>query len=132
MGLHVLALVGALAARGRRGARRRPPLTSAAAGVDVAGLPVGGFGWAESRNAIAPRIAQPLQFEVGRAKWTVSGAKFAFAADLDYTIVAGAPGRGPARRSRSPSRTTGTWSGATFARSTNACHASLAMPSSRG
>jgi L,D-transpeptidase catalytic domain/Putative peptidoglycan binding domain len=83
--LHALALVGALALAGVAAPAAGLPSQTAAAGVDVAGVPVGGFGWAESRNAVRAAIEQPLQFEADGRSWTVSGAKFAFAADLDYT-----------------------------------------------
>jgi lipoprotein-anchoring transpeptidase ErfK/SrfK len=84
--LHVLALVGALALAGVAAPAAGLPSQTAAAGVDVAGVPVGGFGWAESRNAVRDAIEQPLQFEADGRSWTVNGAKFAFAADLDYTM----------------------------------------------
>jgi lipoprotein-anchoring transpeptidase ErfK/SrfK len=83
--LHALALLGALALAGVAAPAAGLPSRTAAAGVDVAGLPVGGFGWADSRNAVRAAIVEPLRFELGEREWTVSGAKFAFAADLDYT-----------------------------------------------
>src|SRR5688500_10146812 len=83
--LHALALLGALALAGVAAPAAGLPSRTAAAGVDVAGLPVGGFGWADSRNAVRAAIVEPLRFELGERQWTVSGAKFAFAADLDYT-----------------------------------------------
>jgi lipoprotein-anchoring transpeptidase ErfK/SrfK len=86
-GLHALALVGALALAGVAAPTAGLPSRTAAVGVDVAGLPVGGFGWADSRNAVRTAIAEPLEFELGERRWTVSGAKFAFAADLDYTTA---------------------------------------------
>jgi lipoprotein-anchoring transpeptidase ErfK/SrfK len=82
---HVLALVGALALAGVAAPAAGLPSRTAAAGVDVAGVPVGGFSWADSRNAVRTAIEQPFVFEVDGRSWTVNGAKFALAADLDYT-----------------------------------------------
>jgi lipoprotein-anchoring transpeptidase ErfK/SrfK len=83
--LHGLALIGALALAGVAAPAAGLPSRTASAGVDVAGLPVGGFGWADSRTAIGAAVAQPLEFEVDARRWTVNPAKFAFGADLDYT-----------------------------------------------
>jgi lipoprotein-anchoring transpeptidase ErfK/SrfK len=85
--LHVLALVGALALAGVAAPAAGRPSHTVAAGVDVAGMPVGGFGWAESRNVVRDAIVKPLEFELGSRSWTVNTAKFAFAADLDYTTA---------------------------------------------
>jgi lipoprotein-anchoring transpeptidase ErfK/SrfK len=86
-GLHVLALVGALALAGVAAPAAGRPSHTVAAGVDVAGMPVGGFGWAESRNLVREALVQPLEFEIDARSWTVSPAKFAFAADLDHTTA---------------------------------------------
>jgi lipoprotein-anchoring transpeptidase ErfK/SrfK len=85
--LHALALVGALALAGVAAPAAGRPSHTVAAGVDVAGMPVGGFGWAESRNLVREALVQPLEFEVEARSWTVSPAKFAFAADLDHTTA---------------------------------------------
>jgi hypothetical protein len=85
--LHGLALVGALALAGVAAPAAGLPSRTAAAGVDVAGLPVGGFGWADSRNAVRDAITQPLEFELDERRWTVSGRKFELAADLDHTTA---------------------------------------------
>jgi lipoprotein-anchoring transpeptidase ErfK/SrfK len=85
--LHLLALIGALALAGVAAPAAGRPSHTVAAGVDVAGVPVGGFGWAESRNLVRDAIVRPLEFEVDGRSWTVSLGKFAFAADLDYTTA---------------------------------------------
>ena len=85
--LHGLALVCALALAGVAAPAAGLPSRTAAAGVDVAGLPVGGFGWADSRNAVRDAITQPLEFELDERRWTVSGTKFELAADLDHTTA---------------------------------------------
>src|SRR5919109_2301034 len=85
--LHAFALVAALALAGVAAPSAGKPSQRIAAGVDVAGLPVGGFGWAESRDLVRDAIEQPLQFELGARRWTVDTRKFAFAADLDYTAA---------------------------------------------
>jgi len=85
--LHLLALIGALALAGVAAPAAGRPSHTVAAGVDVAGVAVGGFGWAESRNLVHEALEQPLEFEVDARSWTVSPEKFAFAADLDHTTA---------------------------------------------
>jgi hypothetical protein len=85
--LHVLALLGALALAGVAAPAAGRPSHTVAAGVDVAGVPVGGFGWAESRNLVRDALVQPLEFAVDARRWTVDPGKFAFAPDLDRTTA---------------------------------------------
>jgi lipoprotein-anchoring transpeptidase ErfK/SrfK len=86
-GLHVLALVGALALAGVAAPSAGRPSHEVAAGVDVAGVAVGGFGWADARTLVREAVGRPLEFQVDGRTWNVAGEKFELAADLDYTTA---------------------------------------------
>jgi lipoprotein-anchoring transpeptidase ErfK/SrfK len=86
-GMNVTAFLAALALAGVAGPAAGLPSAAAAPGVDVAGLPVGGFGWGETRTIVGEAVVRPLQFADAGRRWTVSTHELGFEPDLDMTTA---------------------------------------------
>jgi lipoprotein-anchoring transpeptidase ErfK/SrfK len=86
-GMNVTAFLAALALAGVAAPAAGLPSAAAAPGVDVAGLPVGGFGWGETRTIVGEAVVRPLQFADAGRRWTVSTHELGFEPDLDMTTA---------------------------------------------
>ncbi len=81
--LAVLTVAAVACATAPAGGRSPVPV---AAGVSVAGVPVGGLTWQPARERLQQAFEKPLRFEFGRESWRVAPERLGASAAVDATL----------------------------------------------